>query len=362
MSNVKLLGLIIAFLFTSNIYAQDVQNVIVLWDVTWSMKGKTATGTQGKPIIDLSKKIWEETKVVLDQTLSNIATNGTVNVKIIPFEDPSNINGFNHEVKVVKSLDKDELTDLRIWLKEYDGSPWDQPSNTNLCMVLDQTYKELEVLQNENASISRKTKTTVMLFSDGNQTATDPNYSSNCLDDLFARYCNWVQQIPSGDAIHDMFVIELKNMNIDRNSLVQFPNCIKIIGPDPQCKFTNTVILTLPQSSLKMDMQDFDSKNSQIEILFEESIGRLPDDFTFDITSSNNRFEIESIVSNGPSIQIKFNELELSGGEMINTRLTFKGRTDKPCYKFEVDSYEFYLQKQQYKKILIGDMNPIEKP
>ena len=148
-------------------------NVIILWDVTWSMKGLTGTNpVTGEAIIDSTKDIWKPTKNTIIETIEKLPLDGSYNVKIIPFEDPNNITGFPHEIKDIRSLDSIELLDLIDWVRKYDGSPFPLRKGTNVCQALENVFSSIGNQQNY------KVYNQILLLSDGGQSARNSGFNN----------------------------------------------------------------------------------------------------------------------------------------------------------------------------------------
>ena len=323
-------------------------NIVILWDASWSMHGLVVQNLGGDLEISEELNIWKQTQNSISQTIENLPLDGSYNVKIIPFEDPNDPTGFNHPIKDIKSLDKIEQEELITWVNNYFGSPVEMRRGTNICQALENVYQDLG---NQNYSSNNS----ILLFSDGGQSAKNSGWNNTtCLDDQLKKFCDIYCAYANQQETNHLYLLKLKYVN----STSDCPDCVSVIDTIKGCFYTNQVILN-PAPSSKTILYLEESKNLTIPF---HSLGvALPDDFTLSASSSNPRIMVFShlkYISENNTAPLTFT-LNLDEGSEETTIINFEGATNEQCYKFTIKPFRLTVKRQVLSKISIGEIKPI---
>jgi hypothetical protein len=316
------------------------------------MKGKVGTYPKtGDPVIDKDLNIWEQTKRTLNETIDQIQTDGTVNVTVIPFEDPNNPRGFAHEIKEISSLDEQEKNDLKNWITDYEGSPHEKASNTNICAALDMAFSKVNLKAHHSDN-------TILLFSDGGQSASDVKYNKRtCLNERFREFCE-VYCDATGDSNNRMYLLKLKHVQTGGFSC----ECVQEFTPNDGCKFTNYVTLRPTFGTMVMSYDDLQRTNS-LEMRFETVVGSLPKDFQVRATSSNPLLSTnasnKSLDTDG-TLTIQFNNMEVEEDSEQSTIISFDGITAEDCYKVSIQPLSLIVKHKLIPEFIFDKIVPVK--
>ena len=81
MNKIKYIGVILLVFFLSlNAFSQT--EYIILWDVTWSMKGVEGFDGNSNPRFNKEKDIWDETKLLLKDVIREIPLDGKSTISV----------------------------------------------------------------------------------------------------------------------------------------------------------------------------------------------------------------------------------------------------------------------------------------
>ena len=328
-------------------------NVIILWDVTWSMKGLTGTNpVTGEAIIDSTKDIWKPTKNTIIETIEKLPLDGSYNVKIIPFEDPNNITGFPHEIKDIRSLDSIELLDLIDWVRKYDGSPFPLRKGTNVCQALENVFSSIGNQQNY------KVNNQILLLSDGGQSARNSGFNNEtCLDEQLRKFCITYCAYQNQQETNRLYLYKLKYVE----STIECP-CISEPLRNSNCMFTKYITLNPTPSNEIISYSEI-IKSPNLNIKFNILGSDLPDDFRLEVTSSDPEINIISTNFEDYKLNLRFNldNLNLDAGSERSTTFSFIGHTNEKCYSFNIKPFKFTVKRHKISTVIIGDVEPIKK-
>ena len=336
MSRIKCIGvLLLAFFLSLNVFSQT--EYIILWDVTWSMKGVVGFDINGNPIFDEEKDIWDETKLLLKDVIREIPLNGKSNVKIIPFQDPDR-KVYPEEVR--NTLNMSEQQELLEYVDKFTGILHKSESvGTNICKVLDDVYD----------SITDQANTTLLIFSDGEQSA-GTSYSQDCLEDMKSRFCHWCNLTAERKK---MYIYELKELNTKTGRLDEPCECVVVTYPS-DCKMTIFSTLNPVNSSLVLSYEN----SNQLIVSFNNQTQLPPADFKIRVSSSNNKINIpnQDFIYNNQSIVIPLNNLDIEEGNTESTVLSFEGLTEEPCYSFTISPLKLSIIREELSKTKIKEI------
>ncbi|MDG2311165.1 MAG: hypothetical protein P8L64_02120, partial [Flavobacteriales bacterium] len=180
MNKFKCIGAILLAFLSFNVFAQSEH--IILWDVTYSMKGY-----DGFKIIP-GNDIWDETKEKIIQQIENIQADGKTSIYIYPFQNPSD-NPAGLDWKVSKNFNTIQKTQLIEWVRDFDFNFVSGPrKSTNVCEALNQAYVKID-------SFSKFDQIILALYTDGEQSDKSKLVScdydkTTCLSDQVNRFCD----------------------------------------------------------------------------------------------------------------------------------------------------------------------------
>lgn len=354
MKKFKISFFIILFCLSLTASSQT-NNVIILWDVTWSMKGHVGHppgADASKPNIDSTKRIWEPTKENIIETIEKLPVNGSYNVKIIPFEDPNDPAGFSHEIKDIRSLDRIEQQDLIDWVRKYDGSPFDLRKGTNVCQALDNVFSS--IAQQQRYDINNQ----ILLLSDGGQSARNSGFNNEtCLDEQLSKFCKTYCAYQNQQETNRLYLYKLKYVQ----STIQCP-CISEPKRNSNCMFTKYITLNPTPTNESISYSEI-INSLDLNIRFSIFGSDLPNDFRIEVTSSDPEINVIAANFENDNLNLKFNldNLNLDSGSERSTILSFIGYTDEKCYGFNIKPFKFTVVNQKISKVIIGKVEPIRK-
>ena len=325
-----------AFFFSLQCFAQT--EYIILWDVTWSMKGCVGYHLNGDPIFSEDKDIWDETKLLLNDVIMEIPLNGKSNVKIIPFQDPSKTK---YTPLVIERLNVSTQKELLDYVENFEGiTDKYQATGTNICKVIDDVYK----------SMTDQTNTTLLIFSDGEQSENIANYSSDCLLDLKSKFCTWCNIT---DERKKMYIYELKALNTATGRLDEPCDCIVTTYPS-DCRMTIFSTLNPVNSNLLLSYEN----THELVISFNNQTQLPPADFKIRVSSSNNKINIpnQDYIYSNESINIPLSDLDIEEGNTESTTLSFEGLTEESCYSFTISPVKLSVIREELSKLKIKEI------
>lgn len=352
MNKFKISFFIMLFCMSLTVSAQT-NNVIILWDVTWSMKGLTGTNpVTGEAIIDSTKDIWEPTKNTIIETIEKLPINGSYNVNIIPFENPSAPTGFPHEIKDIRSLDRIEQQDLIDWVRKYEGSPFHLRKNTNICQALENVFNS--IAQQDDAVNNQ-----IILLCDGRQnTHFQGSTKDKCFDEQLRKFCMTYCNYQNQQESDRLYLYKLKLVN----SNVECPCIINDTVLDSECVFTKKLFLDPVSFSETVSYSEI-IKSPDLNIKFNILGSDLPDDFRLEVASSDPEIKIISTNFENYNLNLRFNldQLNLDAGSERSTTFSFIGHTNEKCYSFNIKPFKFTVVRNKISTVIIGDAEPIKK-
>ena len=155
MKQIKVLVITFLLFFSLEIFAQK-RDDLILWDVTYSMKGQTAIG------IDPDMDIWEETKDLIIAQIGNMQPDGISAIHILPFQNPSD-NPENLDWVIEEDINRPKIAKLQKWVEDFDF-PFNQSGrSTNLCGALELAMQKITSLRERSDEII------LAVYSDGGQ-------------------------------------------------------------------------------------------------------------------------------------------------------------------------------------------------
>ena len=308
MNKIKYIGVILLVFFLSlNAFSQTEH--IILWDVTYSMKGCCADGK-----VVTAESIWEETKDKIIQQIENISANGRTSIYILPFQNPSD-NPAKLDWKVVSNINNVKKTELKKWVREFefdfDGV---KKRSTNVCEALNTAYDKIDSFSNSKQII-------LALYTDGMQTKKEElrnceyDYRT-CLNEQVGRFCDLCDELDR----NRLYVLKLK----DYTSNIKI-NCDCVIEVE-------TPPIPTYRSKPHTSNQYFLEENIVGEklIIFDDVLGNMPVDLLVTAVSSNPNIIINKNVNvneNG-DFTIVFQKVTVGENQREFTKISFKGASD----------------------------------
>ena len=322
------------FCLSLNVFPQT--EYIILWDVTWSMKGTVAFNPNGDTIYNADKDIWDETKLLLKDVIREIPLNGKSNVKIIPFQDPDRKV---YPPVVRKTLNMSEQQELLDFVDQFDNGHFSQAKGTNICKAISDVY----------AGMTDQNNTTLLIFSDGEQSA-GTSYSKDCLEDMKSRFCHWCNLTAERKK---MYIYELKELNTTTGRLDEPCECVITTYPS-DCNMTIFSTLNPINSNFLLSYENA----HELVVSFNNQTQLPPSDFKIRVTSSNNRINIpnQDYIYSNQSITIPLSDLDIEEGNTESTTLSFEGDSDKPCYSFTILPVNLSIIREELSKLKIKEI------
>ena len=333
MNKIKSLGLVIAFFFSLQCFAQT--EYVILWDVTWSMKGTVGFKPSGDTIYNADKDIWDETKLLLKDVIREIPLNGQSNVKIIPFQNPA----IKHYTPVVReTLNMSEQQELLDFVDQFDNGHFSEAKGTNICKAISDVY----------AGMTDQNNTTLLIFSDGEQ-SPGTSYSQDCLKDMKSKFCDWCNLAER----KKMYIYELKALNTATGRLDDPCDCIVTTYPS-DCKMTIFSTLTPVKPNRLLSYENA----RELVVSFNNQTQLPPADFKIRVSSSNNRINIpnQDYIYSNQSITIPLSDLGIEEGNTESTTLSFEGLTGEPCYSFTISPVNLSIIREELSKLKIKEI------
>ena len=333
MNKIKSLGLVIAFFFSLQCFAQT--EYVILWDVTWSMKGTVGFKPSGDTIYNADKDIWDETKLLLKDVIREIPLNGQSNVKIIPFQNPA----IKHYTPVVReTLNMSEQQELLDFVDQFDNGHFSEAKGTNICKAISDVY----------AGMTDQNNTTLLIFSDGEQ-SPGTSYSQDCLKDMKSKFCDWCNLAER----KKMYIYELKALNTATGRLDDPCDCIVTTYPS-DCKMTIFSTLAAVNSNRLLSYENA----HELVVSFNNQTQLPPADFKIRVSSSNNRINIpnQDYIYSNQSITIPLSDLGIEEGNTESTTLSFEGLTGEPCYSFTISPVNLSIIREELSKLKIKEI------
>jgi len=333
MNKFKISFFTILFCLSLNVFPQT--EYIILWDVTWSMKGTVGFKPNGDTIYNADKDIWDETKLLLKDVIREIPLDGQSNVKIIPFQNPA----IKHYPPVVReTLNMSEQQELLDFVDQFDNGHFSQAKGTNICKAISDVY----------AGMTDQNNTTLLIFSDGEQ-SPGTSYSQDCLKDMKSKFCDWCNLAER----KKMYIYELKALNTETGRLDDPCDCIVTTYPS-DCKMTifSTLAPVNPNRLLSYE------NAHELVVSFNNQTQLPPADFKIRVNSSNNRINIpnQDYIYSNQSITIPLSDLDIEEGNTESTTLSFEGLTGEPCYSFTISPVNLSIIREELSKLKIKEI------
>jgi hypothetical protein len=333
MNKIKAFGLVIAFFFSLQCFAQT--EYVILWDVTWSMKGTVGFKPNGDTIYNANKDIWDETKLLLKDVIREIPLNGQSNVKIIPFQNPARKE---YTPVVRKTLNMSEQQELLDFVDQFDNGHFSEAKGTNICKAISDVY----------AGMTDQNNTTLLIFSDGEQ-SLGTSYSQDCLKDMKSKFCDWCNLTER----KKMYIYELKTLNTATGRLDEPCECVITTYPT-DCKMTIFSTLTPVNPNRLLSYENA----HELVVSFNNQTQLPPVDFKIRVSSSNNRINIlnQDYIYSNQSITIPLSDLDIEEGNTESTTLSFEGLTGEPCYSFTISPVKLSVIREELSKLNIKEI------
>ena len=312
MNKFKCLGAILLAFLSFNVFAQSEH--IILWDVTYSMKGY-----DGFKIIP-NNDIWDETKEKIIQQIENIQADGKTSIYIYPFENPSD-NPAGLDWKVSKNFNANQKTELIEWVRDFSFNHKSGPrKSTNVCEALNQAYIKIY-------SFSKFDQIILALYTDGEQSDKSKLVScdydkATCLRDQVNRFCNLCDTLDK----NRLYILKLKNYTSGITA-----KCSCVIEKDVVESFYRSIPHTSPKEFLE------DNVVGKQLIVFDDVFGKMPDDLIVTAVSSNPNIIIHENVNvdeNGDLI-IDFQKVKIGENEIEVAEISFTG-TSAAATSYEI--------------------------
>ena len=316
----RLFFVFIAFILSLNLSGQT-NYVVVLWDVTWSMKGCTPCANPNP-----NQDIWDETKEGLKNIINNQKLDGSVTLEIMPFDD-WNSSFPSYEPMKYTSFNENEKSELLDWVDNFDIDE-DRVTGTDICGAVDRAYEKVNSF---NAQSNR-----VYLLTDGAQSEGRKMYNNETsFYDADQCFCNRVREFcnrfctGANESGNKLLVLELQ----PGTNTCDFSTCGCVdevsVGCPGKFGYGLSPIIKNYNKTIK--------KSSMIEIVvdFEETLDSdEPKGFSVTSASDSRLVQIESNYSNGEMI-IQLDASRISPGSQETFRVFFSGSSDDDCYNNE---------------------------
>jgi len=314
MNKIKALGLVIVFFFSLQCFAQK-RDVLILWDVTYSMKGQTTTG------IDSDLDIWDETKELIIAQIENLPSDGISTIHILPFQNPSdNPTGLDWEIE--ENINDAKKVRLQRWVKDFEFPFNTHGRSTNLCGAIDLAMDKVTSLNIQSSNgTTTYAELIFALYSDGAQSPASYlegvafNHET-CLQDRIDRFCTELCPVLSGNR---MYILKLKsyNSNINRDcECVIIEDTPPLLTPKFRMAPSPRVKKLLYQEAIRTHIVNVTS-----------TFGIRPADLSVRAVSSNPNISVSNIVdidSEGNFI-IEILTVNVSEGASEETKINFEG-------------------------------------
>lgn len=327
MNKIKYLALLLSVLVSLNVFSQTEH--IILWDVTWSMKGN-ANG-QGD--------IWDETKEKIIQQIDNVNANGKSSIYILPFQNPSD-NPANLDWKVISNINTIQKDELKEWVRGFDNSFKDQRS-TNVCEALNMAYTKI-------SSFASSEQIILALYTDGQQSNASKlkgcDYNNQtCMNDQVFRFCDLCDDLGR----NKLYILKLTDYisNIDINC-----DCVEEIDMTPVTNFR-----TKPHKNHHYFLKE--NINGKHLFVFDDVFGSMPADLVVTANSSNSNTRVSSQVNineNG-DFTIEFVDVTIGENQKEATEIVFNG-TSKDNIEITIESLFVEIENVKKSKVVIKEI------
>ena len=338
MNKIKALGLVIVFFFSLQCLAQK-RDVLILWDVTYSMKGSTANG------IDPAKDIWAETKELIIAQIGNMESNGISTIHILPFQNPSD-NPENLDWKVERNINHDKKDKLQKWVKDFDFPFNTSGRSTNLCGALELAMEKIASLQGQSDEII------LAVYSDGGQ--SDASYlkgcsfdAATCVNEKVSQFCEKLCPVLSGNRF---YFLKLKNYN---SNIISNCHCLQDIhlGDQDGIKLQR-LFTTRPSPSVKrLFLREAIQTHT---INFIQVLGERPKDLRVSALSNNSNISISNTVdidSDG-NFLIEILSANVPEGASEETKINFEGLSNNNV-DVTIEPLNIIIVNEQKSKVVI---------
>ena len=283
-NDLKFLYLIIIIFSSLQCFSQK-RDVLILWDVTYSMKGQTAAG------IDSDLDIWDETKELIIAQIDNMVSDGISTIHILPFQNPSD-NPIGLDWEVEENINDLKKSRLQKWVKDFEFPFNTHGRSTNLCGAIDLAMDKITSLNIQSSNSSTPYSEIIFaLYSDGAQSSAgslkgvDFNYQT-CLQDRIDRFCIELCPILSGNR---MYILKLKSYNSNMEE-----NCDCVIVEDTPPLLTPKFRMG-PSPKIKKLL--FKEAINTHTINVRSTFGSRPLDLSVKAVSNNTNISINEIVN-----------------------------------------------------------------
>ena len=326
MNKFKCIGAILLAFLSINVFAQSEH--IILWDVTYSMKGY-----DGFKIIP-GNDIWDETKEKIIQQIENIQADGKTSIYIYPFQNPSD-NPAGLDWKVSKNFNTIQKTQLIEWVRDFDFNFVSGPrKSTNVCEALNQAYVKID-------SFSKFDQIILALYTDGKQSVKSKSKflfydHDTCLRDQVNRFCDLCDSLDK----NRLYILKLKNYTSGITA-----KCSCVIEKGVVESFYRSIPHTSPKDFLE------DNVVGKQLIVFDDVFGKIPDDLRVTAVSSNPNIVIHENVNvddNGDLI-IDFQKVTIGENEIEVAEISFTG-TSAAGASYEITIEPFVVKIENVKK------------
>ena len=331
MNRIKIIGMVFLFFISINIFSQTEH--VILWDVTYSMKG-----FNGNKIIP-SDDVWEQTKEKIIQQIDNIKADGKSSIYILPFQNPAD-NPTGLDWKIVSDFNLIEKERLKEWVKDFVFDFSKIHKSTNVCKALDLAYEKI-------SSFSTAEQIILALYSDGAQSDSSKLSGSEfdhvtCLNEQVNRFCDLCDKLER----NRLYLLKLKNYtsNVDVN-----------------CKCIIKV------SQLRSEYRAKPNKNDHLFLekemigehlfVFNDVFGERPDDLIVSAISNNPKINVRSkvVVKEDGSLVITFTSVTVDDNQKENATISFSGTSGKHV-DITIESLSIEVENVKKSKIIIKEI------
>ena len=336
MNKIRILVLIVAVFFSFQAFAQK-RDVVILWDVTESMRGGSAN--------TIEEDIWDQTKKQIIAQINNMIENGISTVHILPFQNPFD-NPMGLKWEEVENIDKKKKQQLIKWVTDFDVDPT-KARSTNLCGALQKAFEKI------NSFSGNYDEIILALYSDGKQ--SEPyelhgghNFdASTCFDDKVRKFCSDFCP-PSSE--NRFYILKLKDYDSNIETECE---CI-----DESDSFKDALSFRLKPSISRKELLYADVVGSH-PIKFTKVFGIQPKDLKVTASSTNPNITIASDVSVEPdgNFVIKILSASVSEGNSESAKIEFKGTSNDDSIRITIEPLDILVINKKMSKVIIGGIN-----
>jgi len=323
MNKFKCIGVILLVFLSFNVFAQTEH--IILWDVTYSMKGCCDQSGKLVPADD----IWYETKEKIIQQIDNIHADGKTSIYILPFQNPSD-NPAKLDWRVSKDINAINKTQLKEWVRDFDID-FTFNRSTNVCEALNIAYDKID-------SFSDSEQIILALYTDGKQSHKSKlKYCAydhdTCLRDQVNRFCNLCDTLDR----NRFYILKLKNYT---SGIIV--NCSCVI--ETEIVDSPSFYRSKPHKSPKDFLED-NVVGKQL-IVFDDVFGEMPVDLSVTAFSSNPNIIINENVNvneNG-NLTIEFQKVVVGENQSEFTEISFEGTSKASSVKITIEPLDVRIE------------------